>query len=141
MVVSAARNYKEFGNPGPLPIEFFLKSPEAILDPGGTVELPPVSAKVFHHEAELGLIIGRTAQRVPASGALEYVFGFLVLAQCVEHRPQQMACLDAGAGVPCRARKTARQGKVERERGLMRRHYQELRVLGVAAFEPPHCDA
>src|SRR6266513_3958362 len=77
MVVNCSRNYKEFGEPGPLPIDFFLKSPEAILDPGGTVELPPVDATVFHHEAELGLVIGRTAQRVPVAEARDYIFGYL----------------------------------------------------------------
>jgi 2-keto-4-pentenoate hydratase/2-oxohepta-3-ene-1,7-dioic acid hydratase in catechol pathway len=75
-LVCAARNYRENGAHRSVPIEFFLKSPEAILDPGGTVELPPQAATIFHHEAELALVIGRTARRVPAAEALEYVFAY-----------------------------------------------------------------
>src|SRR5262249_22447154 len=74
--VCAARNYQECGVHKTVPIEFFLKSPEAILDPGGTVELPPQQATIFHHEAELAVIIGKTARRVKAAEALDYVFGY-----------------------------------------------------------------
>lgn len=76
-LVCAARNYKENGVHQSVPIEFFLKSPEAILEPGGTVELPPQKATIFHHEAELACVIGKTARRVRASEALDYVFGYL----------------------------------------------------------------
>ena len=76
-IVCAARNYQEFGVHKDVPIEFFLKSPESILDPGGTVELPPHEATIFHHEAELALVIGRTARRVSRAEALDYVFGYL----------------------------------------------------------------
>ena len=75
-IVCAARNYQEFGVHKNVDIEFFLKSPEAVLDPGGTVELPPHKATIFHHEAELAVIIGRTARRVSQAQALEHVFGY-----------------------------------------------------------------
>src|SRR5262249_25192172 len=75
-LLCAARNYREHGFHDALPIEFFLKSPEAILDPEGTVELPPVPAKVFQHEAELAAVIGRTAKNVPADQALQHVFAY-----------------------------------------------------------------
>ena len=75
-IVCAARNYQEFGVHKDVPIEFFLKSPEAVLDPGGTVELPPHEATIFHHEAELAVIIGRTARRVSQAQALDHVFGY-----------------------------------------------------------------
>jgi 2-keto-4-pentenoate hydratase/2-oxohepta-3-ene-1,7-dioic acid hydratase in catechol pathway len=76
-IVCAARNYQEFGVHKSVDIEFFLKSPEAILDPGGTVELPPHKATIFHHEAELAVIIGRTARRVSRAQALDHVFGYV----------------------------------------------------------------
>lgn len=76
-IVCAARNYQENGVHREVPIEFFLKSTEAILEPGGTVELPPHKATIFHHEAELALIVGKTARRVPAADALDYVFAYL----------------------------------------------------------------
>jgi 2-keto-4-pentenoate hydratase/2-oxohepta-3-ene-1,7-dioic acid hydratase in catechol pathway len=76
-IVCAAVNYREHGHHASLPIEFFLKSTEAILDPDGTVELPPFPAKVFQHEAELGVVIGRVAKRVAATDALNYVFAYV----------------------------------------------------------------
>ena len=59
----------------------FLKSPEAVLDPGGTVMLPPEDANIFHHEAELVAVIGHTASRVSTDGALRNVFGYSALHQ------------------------------------------------------------
>lgn len=76
-IVCAARNYQEFGVHKNVDIEFFLKSPEAILDPGGTVELPPHKATIFHHEAEVAVVIGKTAKRVSKNEALDYVFGYM----------------------------------------------------------------
>jgi 2-keto-4-pentenoate hydratase/2-oxohepta-3-ene-1,7-dioic acid hydratase in catechol pathway len=55
----------------------FLKSPEAILDPGGTVVLPPEDANIFHHEAELVAVIGHTAARISADDALRHIFGYM----------------------------------------------------------------
>ena len=76
-IVCAARNYMENGVHRSVPIEFFLKSSDAVLEPGGTVELPPQQATIFHHEAELAVVIGRVARRVKAADALDYVFGYL----------------------------------------------------------------
>ena len=74
-IVCMGGNFGEFvGRKGVL--WGFLKSPEAVLDPGGTVVLPPEDANIFHHEAELVAIIGRTATRVRADGALTHVFGY-----------------------------------------------------------------
>src|SRR5581483_7296862 len=76
-LLCAAVNYLEHGVLTELPIEFFIKSAEAVLDPGGEIDLPPVEARVFQHEAELGVVIGRTARRVGAAEALDYVFGYV----------------------------------------------------------------
>lgn len=54
----------------------FLKSPDAILDPGGTVVLPPHDANIFHHEAELVAVMGHTASKVSKADALKSVFGY-----------------------------------------------------------------
>jgi 2-keto-4-pentenoate hydratase/2-oxohepta-3-ene-1,7-dioic acid hydratase in catechol pathway len=75
-IVCAAVNYREHGHHQSLPIEMFLKSPEAVLDPGGTVVLPPVQARVFQHEAELAVIIARRARAVAAGDALGFVAGY-----------------------------------------------------------------
>lgn len=55
---------------------FFLKSSSSVIGPGDVVELPPVDAPVFHHEAELAVVIGRRAKAVSAEEAMDYVFGY-----------------------------------------------------------------
>ncbi|MEE9147081.1 MAG: fumarylacetoacetate hydrolase family protein [Candidatus Tectomicrobia bacterium] len=75
-IVCMGGNFGEFvGRQGPL--WGFLKSPEAVLDPGGTVVLAPEDANIFHHEAELVAVIGHTACRVSQDGALRHVFGYM----------------------------------------------------------------
>ncbi len=75
-IVCMGGNFGEFvGRKGPL--WGFLKSPEAVLDPGGTVVLPPEDANIFHHEAELVAVMGHTACRVSQEGALRNIFGYL----------------------------------------------------------------
>jgi len=76
-IMMMGANYLE-GTKGPaLPIWGFLKSPEAILDPGGTVVLPPEEGvRVFHHEAELVAVIGRKAKDVKQNEAMNFVFGY-----------------------------------------------------------------
>ncbi len=73
-LLCAIRNYKD-GREIP-EIDFFLKSPTSIIGPGDTVELPDVPARVFHHEAELAVVIGRAGRNVPAARAMDYVFGY-----------------------------------------------------------------
>src|SRR2546425_11943666 len=52
----------------------FLKSPEAVLEPGGTVMVPPEDANIFHHEAELVAGIVPTASPGRAEGAPQETF-------------------------------------------------------------------
>lgn len=77
-IIAMGANYLEGTEGPPLPIWSFFKSPEAIIGPGGTVELPDVEARVFHHEPELVLVIGRECRNVSPRDALDYVFGFTV---------------------------------------------------------------
>lgn len=75
-ILCAIGNFFE-GTKTPIrPLALFLKSPAAVLDPGGTVELPRQQANVFHHEAEIAIVIGRRAKNVSQSEAMNYVFGF-----------------------------------------------------------------
>jgi 2-keto-4-pentenoate hydratase/2-oxohepta-3-ene-1,7-dioic acid hydratase in catechol pathway len=70
-------NYRENVKGELAPLGLFLKSPSSILGPGGTVKLPPLDAVIFHHEAELGFVIGKRGKDIPEAEALEYVFGVL----------------------------------------------------------------
>jgi 2-keto-4-pentenoate hydratase/2-oxohepta-3-ene-1,7-dioic acid hydratase in catechol pathway len=73
-----AVNYMENGTlPAPAPINAFHKSPSCIVGHGDTMVLPDIPATVFEGEAELGLVIGKQASNVPASRAMEYIFGYV----------------------------------------------------------------
>lgn len=63
-----------------LPAEplLFLKPSTSVLDPEAPIKLPPGVGRV-DHEAELAVVIGRRAHRVPRARAWEYVFGFTCL--------------------------------------------------------------
>lgn len=52
----------------------FLKLPGAVIGPGDEIVYPPGASNV-HYEAELVVVIGRKASRVPAEGAGDYIFG------------------------------------------------------------------
>jgi 2-keto-4-pentenoate hydratase/2-oxohepta-3-ene-1,7-dioic acid hydratase in catechol pathway len=72
-------NYHENVSTPPRPLGLFLKPPSAILDPGGTVVLPPDDGEIFHHEAELAVVLGKRARNVGIADALGYVFGYSCL--------------------------------------------------------------
>ncbi|MGO4692480.1 fumarylacetoacetate hydrolase family protein [Glaciibacter sp. 2TAF33] len=56
----------------------FLKAVTSIVGPDGAIELPWPDRR-FDHEAEVGIIIGKTASRVLAEDALDYVYGYTPL--------------------------------------------------------------
>lgn len=58
------------------PINAFHKSPTTIIGPEDTMVLPDVPATIFEGEAELALVIGPRADRVPAASAFAHVFGY-----------------------------------------------------------------
>ena len=81
-IVCVGRNYldhiKEMGNDkGDLPTEpgIFLKGPNALAEPGGTVSYPSWTEN-FHYEGELALVIGRRASHLTQGNALEHVAGY-----------------------------------------------------------------
>lgn len=76
-LIAAFANYREGANRERLPQDLFLESPDSVIGPGGTVVLPPHQATIFHHEAELALIIGARAKDLPADErALEALAGY-----------------------------------------------------------------
>ncbi|MEV3872486.1 fumarylacetoacetate hydrolase family protein [Streptomyces sp. NPDC049906] len=58
---------------------FFVKSSGSISGPADPIELPPMPDRAFHHEVELGIVIGKPARGVPAERAADHIFGYLVL--------------------------------------------------------------
>lgn len=72
-----AVNYMEDGTLKEKPqINAFHKASNAIIGDGDTMVLPDVPATVFEGEAELALVIGKRATRVPQSEAMKYIFGY-----------------------------------------------------------------
>jgi 2-keto-4-pentenoate hydratase/2-oxohepta-3-ene-1,7-dioic acid hydratase in catechol pathway len=72
-----AVNYMEDGTrEKAAPINAFHKSPGCIVGHGDTLVLPDVAASIFEGEAELAVVIGKPASNVPASRAMEYIFGY-----------------------------------------------------------------
>jgi len=61
--------------PDDLMAEVFLKPASALIGPGGTVVLPKI-AKHVDFECELCAVIGRSARKVSAENALDYVYGY-----------------------------------------------------------------
>jgi 2-keto-4-pentenoate hydratase/2-oxohepta-3-ene-1,7-dioic acid hydratase in catechol pathway len=61
------------------PIDFFLKGWTSIIGPGDTVVLPPFQARIFNHEAELGVVIGKKTKNVSKDEAMDSVFGYTTL--------------------------------------------------------------
>lgn len=81
-IVAVGLNYRdharEMGKPLPDEPLIFLKPPTAVIGPGAAIVIPPGVGRV-DYEAELGIVIGRTARRVPAARAGEHVLGLTCL--------------------------------------------------------------
>ncbi len=76
-IVCLMGNYRE-GTDRPLQkIDLFFKSPESITGDGDTVVLPPHQADIFHHEAEIAVVIGRDAKDLTDEEAMDAVFGYV----------------------------------------------------------------
>ncbi len=54
----------------------FPKFPTSVIGSGEAITWDPALTQKVDYEAELGVVIGRQATRVPAAKALDYVFGF-----------------------------------------------------------------
>jgi 2-keto-4-pentenoate hydratase/2-oxohepta-3-ene-1,7-dioic acid hydratase in catechol pathway len=79
-VVAIGRNYiehaKELSNPVPPEPLLFLKPPSSLLASGGYIVKPKIT-NLLHHEAELGIVIGRTCHKIPAEADVrDYILGY-----------------------------------------------------------------
>jgi 2-keto-4-pentenoate hydratase/2-oxohepta-3-ene-1,7-dioic acid hydratase in catechol pathway len=78
-VVAVGKNYlehaEEMGGSVPEQPVIFLKPSTAVIGPGDPIPYPRSSTRV-DHEAELAVVIGRVARRVPAEEASRFVLGY-----------------------------------------------------------------
>ena len=65
---------KEQGKALPADPLLFTKPPSSVLNPGGTIRLPPGVGRV-DYEGELAVVIGRRAHRIARANAWECIFG------------------------------------------------------------------
>jgi 2-keto-4-pentenoate hydratase/2-oxohepta-3-ene-1,7-dioic acid hydratase in catechol pathway len=80
-IVAIGLNYKdhaaEQGKAVPPEPLMFLKPPSSVIGPGDTIEVPPWAGRV-DHEAEMGIVIGRTARDVrDAADGRAHILGAL----------------------------------------------------------------
>jgi 2-keto-4-pentenoate hydratase/2-oxohepta-3-ene-1,7-dioic acid hydratase in catechol pathway len=76
-LIAAFGNYREGSDRERQAQDMFLESPDSVIGPNGTVVLPNHPATIFHHEAELALIVGRRAKDLPVDErALESLAGY-----------------------------------------------------------------
>ncbi len=78
-IVCVGLNYRdhaaESGQEIPKTPILFAKFPNAIVGPGAAIQIPPITEQV-DYEAELGVVIGKTARAVKVDEALDYVLGY-----------------------------------------------------------------
>lgn len=76
-LIAAFGNYREGSERERQKQDMFLESPDSVIGPGGTVVLPNHDVTIFHHEAELALVIGQRAKDLPADDwAMAAVAGY-----------------------------------------------------------------
>jgi 2-keto-4-pentenoate hydratase/2-oxohepta-3-ene-1,7-dioic acid hydratase in catechol pathway len=76
-IMAMGSNYLEGTKEKPLPIWAFFKSPNAVIGPFDTIILPPVDARIFHHEAELVAVVGKRGKSIQAEYAQSYICGYM----------------------------------------------------------------
>ena len=85
-IVCMAGNYMENGTLSqPNPISAFNKSSSTIIGDGDVITIPASNARIYDHEAELAIIIGKTADKVSEENAYDYIFGYSNIVD-VSHR-------------------------------------------------------
>ena len=79
-IICVGLNYRdhaaESGQPVPQEPILFAKYRNSIVGPGAAIRVPRAAAAQVDYEAELAVIIGRTASRVPVERAADYIAGY-----------------------------------------------------------------
>jgi 2-keto-4-pentenoate hydratase/2-oxohepta-3-ene-1,7-dioic acid hydratase in catechol pathway len=79
-IIAVGQNYMDHireqkGTPPKYPL-LFSKFTSSVIDPGDVIRWSPALTSEVDYEAELAVIIGKTARRVAREEALDYVFGY-----------------------------------------------------------------
>src|SRR5919107_14698 len=76
-LIAAFGNYLEGSYRERQTQDMFLESPDSVIGPNETVVLPNHPASIFHHEAELGLVVGQRVKDLPADERALEVLAFI----------------------------------------------------------------
>ena len=78
-IICVGLNYRdhavETGMPIPTSPILFSKFNNTVIGPGDAIRIPPITSQC-DYEAELGVVIGKTASEVKTENALDYVLGY-----------------------------------------------------------------
>jgi 2-keto-4-pentenoate hydratase/2-oxohepta-3-ene-1,7-dioic acid hydratase in catechol pathway len=81
-IVAVGLNYRDHAEEVRLPIPdeplLFLKPASSVIGPGEEIVIPPESSRV-DYEAELAVVIGKTARRIALEQAPDYILGYTCL--------------------------------------------------------------
>jgi 2-keto-4-pentenoate hydratase/2-oxohepta-3-ene-1,7-dioic acid hydratase in catechol pathway len=82
-IIAIGRNYREHaaeeGVDPPIAPLIFSKFPSCVIGPGEDIRWDPALTMQVDYEAELAVVIGRSARRVSPEVALDHVFGYTCL--------------------------------------------------------------
>lgn len=91
-LVCLGLNYRSHAEEGKLDVPLspiiFIKPSTAVIGPENNIILPPGSRRV-DYEAELGIVIGKTARSITESDALNYVLGYTCVNDVTERYNQR----------------------------------------------------
>jgi 2-keto-4-pentenoate hydratase/2-oxohepta-3-ene-1,7-dioic acid hydratase in catechol pathway len=75
-IIAIGPGYRVYmqGGPGPERPYYWIKPTSTVQDPEGEIVLPP--GITVNHEAEIAIVIGKRARKVPPEQAMEHVFGY-----------------------------------------------------------------
>ncbi len=74
-----ALHIAEAGREAPKVPVVFNKQATCVNGPGGGIHIPTAAPDMVDYEGELGVVIGRSARRVKAEDALDFVAGYLIV--------------------------------------------------------------
>lgn len=100
-IICLGLNYKDHAAEAGLKLPeapiLFPKYRNSLIGPFDDIDVPPAAAKAVDYEAELAVVIGRRARRVPEAEALNYVAGYSAFND-VSARDLQMQTSQWSAG-------------------------------------------
>lgn len=68
---------------------FFMKSNGSLSGPADPIVLPNRPDRLFHHECELAIVIGKRGRNIPVAQSLDYIFGYACLLDITMRGPEE----------------------------------------------------